>query len=71
MYEGSKALGQSQLQKYERKWDFFPANGSSKFQNSSMLLTQNNNDQNINIYCCDILHFSAKLLGPFRYTFAT
>jgi len=37
MYEGSKALGQSQAQKYEGRWDFFLANGSSEFQNSSLL----------------------------------
>lgn len=39
MYEGSKALGQSKLQKYEGRWDFFLNNGSSEFQNSSSLLT--------------------------------
>jgi hypothetical protein len=70
MYEGSKALGQSQLQKYEGRWDFFLANGSSEFQKSSSLLTNNDNSQNINIYFCDILHFLAKLLGNFRYIFA-
>lgn len=66
MYEGSKALGQSQLE----RWDFFLNNGSSEFQNSSSLLTNNDNGQNINIYFCDILHFLAKMLGNFRYIFA-
>jgi hypothetical protein len=39
MYEGSKALGQSQLQKYEGMWDLFLNDGSSEIQNSSLLST--------------------------------
>ena len=59
----SKTLGQSWLWKYEGRWDFLTSQWQIWVPKYLFVI-------NINIYFCDILHFSAKLFGPFRYIFA-